>query len=330
MSIFIKILIVKGTVLDIKTDDVHLMFGDCLERMKEIPDGSIDMILTDPPFGTMTSIGQTDGIVQGMKGRTDWDLKLDTKRMMGECFRVLKNRGAMCLFSQGDYTNDLMKDNHGNLPFSYRMIWVKDHFGNGLIAKKAPVNLFEDINVFFKRAEDMRGHPLQQWFNDELAKTPLTIDDIIKIIGNGGVRHHFTKGKVFRIPNEQRYTELQNLTGVFSLDYSDVKSMDKMFKDACSNRDNKIFNLPDGVKHKSNVMYHPKDPMSKHPTQKPVALLEDLITTYTNKGACVLDFTFGNCSTGVAAINTGRKFTGVELNEHWFKEGSNRLLTLKS
>lgn len=64
---------------------------------------------------------------------------------------------------------------------------------------------------------------------------------------------------------------------------------------------------------------------SVHPTQKPVALLEYLIKTYTNKGDLVLDFTMGSGSTGVACINTNRKFIGIELDKHYFEIAKDRI-----
>ena len=64
---------------------------------------------------------------------------------------------------------------------------------------------------------------------------------------------------------------------------------------------------------------------SLHPTQKPVPLLEYLIKTYTQENETVLDFTFGSCSTGVAALNTNRRFVGVEMEEKYFDIGVNRM-----
>ncbi|MGL4219497.1 MAG: DNA-methyltransferase, partial [Shewanella sp.] len=62
-----------------------------------------------------------------------------------------------------------------------------------------------------------------------------------------------------------------------------------------------------------------------HPTQKPVALMEYLIKTYTNEGETVLDFTMGSCSTGVACANAGRKFIGIELDLNYFNIALERI-----
>jgi len=74
-----------------------------------------------------------------------------------------------------------------------------------------------------------------------------------------------------------------------------------------------------------NILEFSKDRPSKHPTQKPVALMEYLIKTYTNEGETVLDFTMGSCSTGVACKNTNRNFIGIEQDEKYFKIAQDRI-----
>jgi len=64
---------------------------------------------------------------------------------------------------------------------------------------------------------------------------------------------------------------------------------------------------------------------TKHPTQKPVALMEYLIKTYTNEGETVLDFTMGSGTTGVACVNLGRSFIGIEMDENYFNIASDRI-----
>ena len=87
----------------------------------------------------------------------------------------------------------------------------------------------------------------------------------------------------------------------------------------------KVFNLEDGAKYKSNALEYRKDYSGRHPTQKPVALLEDLIATYTRGGDLVVDFTMGSGSTGVACANTGRKFIGIELDLGYFNIALDRI-----
>lgn len=85
------------------------------------------------------------------------------------------------------------------------------------------------------------------------------------------------------------------------------------------------FNLADGAKYKSNVLQYKKDYTGLHPTQKPVALLADIIMTYSNPGETVMDFTMGSGSTGVACANTGRKFIGIEMDEGYFNIAKDRI-----
>ena len=105
---------------------IDLRQGDCLELLKDIPDGSVDLILTDPPYGTMKG-AQLDGWDDK---RTAWDTVIDSKLMWHEINRVLRVNGCCILFSQEPYTTELVVNGHNNVPFSYRMTWVKDHFAN--------------------------------------------------------------------------------------------------------------------------------------------------------------------------------------------------------
>lgn len=306
---------------DYKDDSIWLMKGDCLERMKEIESGAVDMILADPPYGTVC--GVADGNVNhGMKGKTGWDIKLETAAMFAECNRILRRNGAMVLFAQDPYTSELITKTHGNITFSYRYTWLKDHFANALIAKKAPVNYTEDVLVFFKKYEDRRGHPMQGLFKSELERVGLSVCDVVKSLGSTHVSHFFLQGKQFRVPNAEYLAGLQALGMCEWLTIDMVRETQKEFKSG-----NPVtFNLPSGAKYKSNVLEYRKDYSGHHPTQKPVALLEDLISTYTNEGDLVLDFTMGSGSTGVACANTGRKFIGIEMDDHYFEVAKGRIL----
>ncbi|EEZ3584082.1 TPA: site-specific DNA-methyltransferase, partial [Escherichia coli] len=86
-----------------------------------------------------------------------------------------------------------------------------------------------------------------------------------------------------------------------------------------------VFNLPQGKKYRANILEYARERERWHPTQKPVALLEELIQTYSNPGDRVLDFTMGSGSTGVACIRTGRRFTGIEKDDRYFAVAKKRL-----
>ena len=133
-------------------ENIKLYQGDCLEVMdKLIAEGiKVDAIITDPPYGTVKNIGNSN-CNHGMAGKTEWDSQIDLSNMWCKSDMLLREKGALILFSQEPYTSNIISNSHINLPFSYKNIWVKDHFANSLIAKKAPVNYFEEICVFFRK-----------------------------------------------------------------------------------------------------------------------------------------------------------------------------------
>ena len=295
-----------------------LMQGDCLERMKEIPSGSVDMILTDPPYGTMNNAG-LDG---WDNNKTSWDTLIDQERMLEECNRVLRVNGSLLLFAQDPFTGELMTKQHGNLPFSYRMTWLKDHFANALIAKKAPVNYTEDICVFFKKYDQLNQHPLRDYVFTLFDFIGKSKKELFAEMGHQGVCHFMRYETMqFGLCTEKTYNELIKLYGIDDQEwfkpFSYLVDINRKF--------NRKFNLQEGKKFKSNVLSYKKDYQGLHPTQKPVLLLEDLIKTYTNENETVLDFTMGSGSTGVAAKNLNRKFIGIELYEGYFNIAKERI-----
>lgn len=312
-------------------DNKWLMQGDCLERMKEIESGSVDMILTDPPYGTMN----TDG---GRKlNINNWDITINTEALMQEVNRILRKNGKMVLFAQEPYTTELITGAIPNLPFNYRITWEKDTFANALGCKKAPVNYTEDILVFSKNhaKHDFEAcHPLRDYFKQVMQFIGLNIKQINSILGHRRAEHTFyINSTQFSLCTEKTYSEL---VSKFSIDemqnfklFNELKLVDKNYRKDLIKRMSEqypsVFNLWDGKKFKSNILKYKKDHDGLHPTQKPVALLEDLIKTYTNENNTVLDFTMGSGSTGVAAKNLNRNFIGIELDEGYFNIAKNRI-----
>jgi DNA modification methylase len=308
--------------MDLLTNNIKLMQGDCLERMKEIADGSVDMILTDPPYGTVKG-AQLDGW-DGIK--TEWDETISHKEMLRECNRVLRTNGALALFCQDPYTGKLMTDTHGNLPFSYRLTWFKDHFANALIAKKAPVNYTEDICIFFKKYDTLGQHPLREYVALIVSHIGKQKRDVFFEMGHQGVCHFFRYDSTqFSLCTEKTYNELIDIYGIDNLEgfisYDNMTAINRRFA--------RRFALHDGKKYKSNVLQYKKDYTGHHPTQKPVALIEDLIKTYTNEGDTVLDFTMGSGTTGVAAKNLNRYFIGIELDKDYYYIAMKRINAAK-
>lgn len=233
---------------------INLMQGDCLELMKDIPDGSVDLILTDPPFGTT---------------KCSWDSVIPFEPMWNELERIIKPNGAIALFSAQPFTAVLACSNLKL--FRYEWIWEKQNATGFLNAKKQPLRSHENILIFYKS---------QPTYNPQ------------KTFG------HERKTAKKKVISSEHYGK--------QLSVKDYDSTER---------------YPRSVQ----VFSSDKQKQALHPTQKPVALLEYLIKTYTQEGETVLDFTAGSMSTAIACINTNRKGIMIEEDDHYFKVGSDRV-----
>ena len=294
----------------------ELWHGDCLELMKDIPDGSVDLVLADPPYGTM----------KGIDDKHDWDNILDTKTMFSEISRVLRQNGKAILFSQEPYTSHIITSQIPSLPFSYRAIWYKNTSGNSMMARSAMVSRFEDICIFSKLGHDYCGeNPLREYFARVYEFIGKTKKEIMQIIGQKADHCFRLNSSQYSLCTKSTYQELIDVFGINKMqgfiEYAELRRT----QDEYTQKYASVFNLWQGGKSKSNVLEYKKDNDGYHPTQKPVALLEDLIQTYSNEGNTVLDFTAGSGSTGVACVNTNRHFIGIELDEGYFNIAKKRI-----
>ena len=240
---------------DVVTSEYSLLFGDCLERLKEIPSGSVDLILTDPPFEVIAC---------------DWDSAIPFDVMWKELNRIIKPNGVISLFGTEPFSTQLKHSNIKN--FKYDWVWIKNISTNFLHAKRQPLRNTENIHIFYKKCG--KYYPIKS--------TGHTPTQSAKGSSNG-VLYHGINTRNYVGGDTTRYPKT-----TINFDVVDLK--------------NRL-----------------------HPTQKPVSLLEYLIKTYTQECETVLDFTFGSCSTGVAALNTNRKFLGIEMEEKYFDIGVKRM-----
>mgnify|MGYP003543298980 FL=1 len=241
---------------DIKTDSYTLLLGDCLERMKEIPDNSVDLVLVDLPYGTT---------------QNKWDSVIDLEIMWEQLKRICSDNTPKIMFAQTPFDKVLGCSNLKEL--KYEWIWEKTTATGHLNAKKMPMKAHENILVFYDK---LPTYNPQKTLGHKPANCYTKHQD-------DGSNYGKTKVGVSGGGQTDRYPRSVQ---VFKTD---------------------------------------KQKVSLHPTQKPVSLLEYLINTYSNEGDTVLDFTFGSCSTGVAALNTNRKFLGVEMEENYFDIGASRM-----
>ena len=238
---------------------IDLRQGDCLELMKSIPDGSIDAIITDPPYGTTAC---------------KWDSVIPFEPMWAELKRVIKPNGAIVLFGSEPFSSALRMSNIKN--YKYDWVWEKSKATGHLNSKKRPLVKHELIHIFYKSQPTYNPQGLIEKDKPTISK------------GNRGKKGIGSSGDV--------YGKAEN--------------------DAIQTHTNYPLSIQ-----KFNVDMKAE----YHPTQKPVALLEYLIKTYTNEGETVLDFTMGSGSTGVACVNTNRNFIGIELDEKYFEIAKGRI-----
>ena len=236
--------------------DIELWQGDCLELMKDIPDKSVDMILTDLPYGTT---------------QCKWDTIIPFEPVSQQYNRVIKDNGAIVLFGTEPFSIHLRLSNLKK--YKYDWIWDKVKGTGFLNAKKQPMRNHELISVFYKKQctynpQKTLGHVKKKSYKRKELQTDVY----------GEMKNDCTYESTERYPRSIQ---------VFSTDTQNS---------------------------------------SLHPTQKPVALCEYMIKTYTNSGDTVLDSCMGSGTTGVAAKNLGRKFIGIELDEKYFEIAKNRII----
>lgn len=301
---------------------IKLYKGDCLIESDKIESGSVDLILTDLPYGTVKDIKNVN---HGMSGKCEWDVVIDTDKIMEIANRVLRKNGKMILTAQQPFTNELINKATANVPFNYSMIWEKDHFANALTAKKAPLNYYEDVLVFSKAEDTDFKHPLRDYAVKVLKWIEEPRKSILEYIGMGNIRFFRIKQNEFAKPTKKAYDKIIELFEINQmegfLNYDEILKIDAEYK----NTTKSTFNLWEGKKYKSNILKYKKDYNGYHPTQKPVLLLEDLIKTFSNENDLVVDLTMGSGSTGVACKNTNRDFIGIEQDENYFNIAQQRI-----
>lgn len=234
----------------------ELMKGDCLELMNQIPDGSVDMILCDLPYGTT---------------QNKWDAVIPFEPMWQQYWRILSETGIVALTASQPFSAALLMSQPKR--FKHEWIWIKNRGSNFANTVREPMKEHESVLVF------SRG----KWvYNKQMQERTGG--------GKSRVAYDFTAR-----------TETSN--------YGEIGAP----------------NLNQGVLRVPSSHQKFNTEVGLHPTQKPVALMEYLIRTYTNEGMTVLDNCMGSGTTGAACANTGRKFIGIEMDEKYFEIAKNRV-----
>ena len=233
------------------------MFGDCMERMREIETGSVDMVMCDLPYGTT---------------QNKWDSVVPLAPLWEAYWRVCKPSAAIVLTASQPFTSALVMSNPSM--FRHEWQWIKNRGSNFANTVREPMKEHESVIVF------SRG----KWtYNKQMQER------------TGGGADRVKYGVAFRSQSEN-YSEFEG---------RDHQQLPNLRVPSSWQK----FNCEVGL----------------HPTQKPVALMEYLIKTYSNAGETVLDNTMGSNTTGVACVQAGRKFIGVERDAGYFEIAKNRI-----
>lgn len=237
----------------------NLYLGDCLDLMVGIPDGSVDMILCDPPYGTTAC---------------KWDTVIPFEQMWRNVWRALKFNGIAAFTASQPFTSALVMSQPSL--FRHEWIWMKNRGSNFANTVREPMKEHESVLVF------SRG----KWtYNKQMQERT----------GGGAnrVKYEFEQDAPERTDNYNSFTFKR------PAQLSELRVPSSWQK----------FNCEVGL----------------HPTQKPVALMEYLIKTYTNEGETVLDFSMGSGTTCLAAKNLGRQFIGIEKEQKYYDIANQRL-----
>ena len=294
---------------------VKLYKGDCLIESDKIESGSVDLILTDLPYGTITDLYKN----------TSWDVVIDTEKVYKLANRILRKNGKMVLFCQEPFTSELKNKAIPNIPFNQRLIWEKDSSGNMLFAKKACVNFYEDVLIFSKNCETELIHPLRDYAKKVFDFCNVSKKELIKsfnMVKVNFLRFEDTQFALCPLNTYEKFISIYSINKMQGFkEFAELKEIDNEFKKKFAS----TFNLWEGKKYKSNILKYKKDYDGYHPTQKPVLLLEDLIKTFSNENDLVVDLTMGSGSTGVACVNTNRSFIGIEQDNQYFEIAEQRV-----
>ncbi|NBI63665.1 site-specific DNA-methyltransferase [Clostridiales bacterium] len=216
----------------------------------------------------------------------------------------------------------------------------------------------EEIAVFIvnKPSKNNKGRFMEarEYMLEELKKSGLKRKEVDDLLGNQMSSHYFTRGGQFSLPSEKHYGRLQE-TGFWKRSLSDLRKTmvgeaggEKILTRATYNpqgvralkkpkikTEHREGGVYSGVKPKryeqkatgypANLIYFENEAKRLHPTQKPLKLIEYLVKTYSDPGDTVLDNCMGSGTTGVACVETGRTFIGMELSDHYFEVSKNRL-----
>ena len=303
---------------------VKLMQGDCLELMKDIPDGSVDMILADLPYGTTT---------------LKWDSIIPFDKLWEQYRRITRGNGAIVLFGSEPFSSKLRVSNIKE--YKYDWVWEKSNVTRFLSVDSSPLKTFENIMVFYPERHLER---LAKALLEKRTSKGYTKKYMDEMLGSNTLYSFFEGRKlrgetVYSLPNEEHWEILVETLGVDkkiypkdkTFNHVGLKSISKSIGGRKKHRDESHYSFDsegytqEHTGYSKDIIKVGTNDKRLHPTQKLVVLMEYLIKTYTNEGDTVLDNVMGSGTTGVACKNLNRNFIGIELDEECFKIATERI-----
>ena len=264
---------------------IDLYNGDCLEVMDKL---IADGVVVDAII-TDPPYGTT---------ACKWDTVIPFEEMWLRLNKLIKPNGAIVLFGSEPFSSLLRVSNLKN--FKYDWIWEKQKASNFMGVEYAPLKYHEIISVFSNNRHE---------YNPQKYKV-LELVEILK----------YDKKQM------KLMFETKDFDRFGKVDRRKTINDPKTNKEHIGNDIKRTRSADDGYRNPKSVLKINKAINSnQHPTQKPVALMEYLIKTYTNEDELVLDFTMGSGTTGVACKNLNRNFIGIELDEKYFTIASERI-----
>jgi len=323
-----------GASMNKLTVELHL--GDCLEVMKSMPDKSVDAVITDPPYNI---------------GKADWDKIENYINWCGswiiECQRVLKDNGSFYFFHNDmEQIADLMLWIRNNTRFVFKqmIVWNKRFDGastkgflDGFVVPEGLRNYqqmaeyclfytFQDETGLTTVKLDMNNFvPLREYFRKYQKTMGLNIKQINSRLGHRKAEHAFYWGSTqWDLPTPETYAELASIPsnhGFVRREYEDLR---REYEDLRREYEGLRYTFNNQKTHHS-VWNYEIAPRLNHVTPKPVSLIENIIKHSTNENYTILDPFMGSGTTGVACVQTGRSFIGIEISPEYYAIAERRI-----
>jgi len=307
---------------------------DCLEGLKKIPNNSIDLIITDPPYNVLA---------------LDWDKEIDWNKLSKELFRILKDFGSVYVFGQTPFIFEVYKQMSNNkFDFRQDLVWVKNR---GFSLSNTIYTKYHENILFFIKDDREKWKRFGKYVKEQRLKLGLSLKKTgglcnQKWYHRGGYQFFETGRKQnVSLPEYDKLKEVLKLDNRFdkelfnhhSFNFEDIKLEGEPYKITRERQKlygkksnfGKFTQINEGKRNPKSVLNYSiiqggKEYMG-HPTQKPIELIKYLIKASSNEGDIVLDPFIGSGTTAIASKQLGRKFTGFEINPEYVRIANKRL-----